>query len=344
MVDVSEDWPFYEYSLYGLDIRSNRPVPGLVMLLQPGRADVNVTFIQVEQVYFQPETAHQVYASPGELANGAPHLNVWVDPLCQSTYLGIQYSDGQGFASFLINREGSQVQVLLAETIPFKDVLSYFLGPVIGCVLRVRGIICLHAGVFAVGGKALAIIGPKGMGKSTMVAAMAYQGLPVLSDDIAALAEVDRQVIVSLGYPRLRLWPKTIEVLPGISAEGLPKILSFAEKRFVSLDTDCDGAGRWKFQCHPLPLAAIYVLAGRGPEDRLAIRSFSKSSGLLQLMRNTYPEYPLHPSDHGRNFNALQNLMKMVVLREVIVPDGLDNLPQTRAAILDDFREQCGSL
>ena len=63
MVDVSEDWPFYEYSLYGLDIRSNRPVPGLVMLLQPGRADVNLTFIQVEQVYFQPETAHQVYAS-----------------------------------------------------------------------------------------------------------------------------------------------------------------------------------------------------------------------------------------------------------------------------------------
>ena len=336
MAYLSGGSPFYTTRLFGLSLRSNQPIPGMPALPLEGDADVEVAFIQTAQSCPQPETASQIYASPGMADNGEPYFKVWSDAQHPLVYLGIQYTDGQGFVWFLIDQAGSQVQVLRTPAISFDDMLTYFLGPVIGCILRLRGITSLHAGVAAVGEKAIAIIGPKGMGKSTLIAAMAQGGMPVLSDDIAPLLEVNGRVTVAPGYPRLRLWPETIAALSGVSVEELPKILSHTEKRFMSLSAGRD-AGCWRFQPRPLPLAAIYALAGRGSDDRLSFRSPSKAESLFILLRNTYPEYPLRPTDHAHNFSTLLRLAEGVPLREVILPHGLEVLGQTRDAILDDF-------
>jgi hypothetical protein len=325
------------YSVYGLRLHTNQPIPGLIVPPQPGKADVEITFEEAERHHSQPVGAVEVYASPGITENGEPYFKVWKDDVHPQAYLGIQYTDGAGFTSFLINREVSQVQVARTESIPFQDMLTYFLGPVIGCVLRLREITCLHAGVAAVDGKALAIIGPKGAGKSTTVAALAHHSQAVLSDDIAPLSQVEGRFMVAPGYPCLRLWPNTIAALPGITTGELPKILSFAEKRFLSLTVD-GAADRWRFQDKPLPLAAVYVLSGRAQDGALSITSQSQAAGLLALSGNVYPEYSLRQTDRCRDFGVLGQLAASVPVREVTQPEGLDTLAQLCDAILNDFQ------
>ncbi len=325
------------YHVYGLHLVTNRPVPGLVPSSEPGIGDVHVEFMGVGPRQGQPDAGTVLYASPGIAANGEPYLQVWKHEQCERAHLGIQYTDGSVYATFVVNRDGSRVRVTWTEAIPFQDVTTYFLGPVLGCILRLRRITCLHAGVVAVGEQALAIIGPKGAGKSATVAALALRGYAVLSDDIAPLVVDDRAFLVQPGYPRLRLWPSAIEALPSLTADDLPRVLSSAEKRYLDLTLDGDAA-RWRFRRDPHPLAAVYVLGERSQGGALSIHTLPPPESFITLTRNTYADYMLDRVGRARDFKLLGRLAATIPLRHVEHPEGLDALPRLRDAILDDFQ------
>ncbi|MGE0448392.1 MAG: hypothetical protein AB7Q29_02300 [Vicinamibacterales bacterium] len=68
------------------------------------------------------------------------------------------------------------------------DPYEFLLGFTMGFVLRLRGVLCLHAAaVVGPRGGALAVAGVPGVGKSTVVAALASRGYAVLTDDVAAV-------------------------------------------------------------------------------------------------------------------------------------------------------------
>src|SRR4029077_10951164 len=100
---------------------------------------------------------------------------------------GFFYSDG---ARFAVDRTGCEVYADWAENYTLEDACTYLLGPVIAFVLRLRGVICLHASAVIVDGRAIALFGLAGAGKSTTVAACALRGFSVLSDDVAVLADL----------------------------------------------------------------------------------------------------------------------------------------------------------
>ncbi len=330
----------WEYCVYGLRLRTNQPVPGVIVPCEPGKVDVDISFNEAECCHSLSAGEVAVYTGPGIAENREPYFRVWKNENHPQAYLGIQYTDGKGFASFFINREGSRVEVKRTKSIPFQDMLTYLLGPVIGCILRLRKVTCLHAGVVAVDGKALAIIGPKGSGKSTTVAALAHHGQAVLSDDIAPLSEVKGRFVVAPGYPRLRLWPDTIATLLGPTTGELSKILSFTEKRFLNLSVNGE-PNDWRFRDKPLELAAVYILNARPQGGAPAITSRSQSAGLLTLSANVYPEYSLNRTDRARDFGVLAQLVAGIPVQEVIRSDDLDNLSQLRDSILNNFRGLC---
>ncbi|NIO13431.1 MAG: serine/threonine protein kinase, partial [Gammaproteobacteria bacterium] len=91
----------------------------------------------------------------------------------------------------------------------------------LGFVLRLRGVLSLHASVIDINGEAVGFMGAAGAGKSTLAAAFAKKGFAVMSDDILALKPGDSAPFAQPGYPRLRLWPDSAVVLFG-SASALP--------------------------------------------------------------------------------------------------------------------------
>lgn len=65
------------------------------------------------------------------------------------------------------------------------DLLAHpYLGAVATAFSRWRGRESFHAGAFVAGGRAWAVTGPRTAGKSTLLAALAARGTPVLTDDV----------------------------------------------------------------------------------------------------------------------------------------------------------------
>ncbi len=329
------DTQLQHYRVYGLRLSANCAVPG--MELESGAsvpADLRVEFFPAEPVPAQPAAAEVIYTSPPRDAGAEPFFKVWKDPTQAEAFIGIQYANRGGRAVFQLSRDGRRLRVDWDPGLSFQDVVAYFLGPVLGCVLRLRQVVCLHAAAAYSDGRAIIILGPKGSGKSTTIAALAWSGWPVLTDDIAVLTEGAGEFLVQPGYPRLRLWP---EAVPGGLAAELPRVLSFIEKRYQPLTSDAD-APRWKFQPRPARLAAVYLLAERTPQPPAVIVPLDPAAALLALVGNVYPEYRLMPDDTVRHFQFLGRLTARVPVRLLSLPDKAAGLQAIRAAIADDCR------
>jgi hypothetical protein len=244
---------------------------------------------------------------------------------------------GHGELEYVINADGSAVWISPTQEGHWADVASLLLSLVMSCVLRLRGATCLHASVLAVGNEAMAILGGKGVGKSTTATALVQRGCPLLADDMAVLAEGASAFMVQPGYPHLRLWPSAIQALYG-STDALPRVLSRLDKYYLHLTIE-RGALTWRFQEEPLPLKAIYVLRrGDAGLAVLIINPLPSAERLTSLIRHTSAHYvPLERSRRAHEFACLSRLATTVHVRKASCPEGLDKLSQLCDAILEDY-------
>lgn len=329
----------HTYREYGLFLRTNRTIPGLVSVpeTRPGDVHVEMAGAQPRQKSSAPQAI--LYASPGRDERGEHFFEAHRLDGDRGTRYRLRFAYEDAYAEFLIDQAGSQVRAIWSDVVPYEDVVTLLLGPVLGCILRVRGVTCLHASVVAASDDgAIAIIGPKGGGKSTVAAVLAQRGCAVLADDVAALAQEKDAFLVQPGCLRMRLWPSTVDVLPGLTAAALPRVLSEMEKRYVDLTVE-QNATQWRFQPEPLPLVAIYVLDDPNPSETVPhVTPISPANSLIALMNNTYVDYMLDQTGRAHDFAVLGRLVSTVPVRQIHRPFDLNALPQTCQAILDDVR------
>jgi hypothetical protein len=290
-------------SAYGLWLHVDRPIAGLAVLPAAPRVDVRISLGGRA-----PGPGAIWYVSPYRDEYGRSALTVW--KLVDDAGFRLRYADG---AEFVVDRDGGQVWADEAAMTP-GDLASYLLGPILGFVLRLRGVACLHASAVAIDGQAVAFLGLPGAGKSTTAAALARQGHPVLSDDVAALAEEGGAFLVQPGYPRLRLWPESVRAL-STAASPLPPLTLPEEGKRLHLDLTRSG---YQFQRDPLPLAAVYLLDERR-DDPLAprVEVVATRDGLMALVGNTYASSLLDKGLRAREFALLSRLIARVPLRRI---------------------------
>jgi hypothetical protein len=281
-----------------------------------------------------PESIEIFYRSPDDAADGQPNLRVGLLP--GGDYFGFLYGDGVRFA---IERGGREVWGDWPENYTLEDACTYLTGPVIGFVLRLRGVTCLHASAVAVGEQAVALVGIPGAGKSTTAAAFAHCGFPVIADDVVALAEDGENFLVPPGYPRVNLWPDSVRALFS-SEEALPRITPTWDKRYMVLGEN--GLG---FATKELPLRAIYLLGTR--EAALAaplMEEVAASDALVALVANTYVNYLLDRDMRSREFDVLSRVVAGISVRRVIPPADPSALLDLCEAIARDARRVMGTI
>jgi len=242
---------FFKYTVYGLTLQVNRPLPALISASADAPVDVWVD-LMIEEKLRLPSADVENPSSGVKLISKA-----------DSNYFHLWFRGGDGQLDFELDAEGNHILATWNLAV-IEGVSALLFGQVLGCALRLQGTLCLHACVMKMGEHAIAIVGESGAGKSTMAAALARLGHAILSDDIAVLNECDQHWLVQPGYPRLRLWPNSIKALYG-SKEGLTRIFSFSEKCFIDLNNN-GGTTAWQFHNEPLPLTAIYILGERQPD------------------------------------------------------------------------------
>jgi hypothetical protein len=245
-------------------------------------------------------------------------------------YFRLLYTDG---TEFLVSRSGAEVWATWLEPMTLDDTATYLLGPILGVVLRLRSAVCLHASAVALGGWAVALVGPAGAGKSTTAAAFARRGFPVLSDDVSSLGVRGETLLVHPGNPRLRLWSQSAQALFG-APDALPRLTPNWDKLCLDL-----GGNDFAFQATPLSLGAVYVLGKRSGNMRAPyMEPLSLQESFLELVRNAYVASWLDRAMMVMDFELFGRLVRCVPVRRVIPHEDPTRLPALCQAILDDFQ------
>ncbi len=131
------------------------------------------------------------------------------------------------------------------------------IGPVFALLLDARGEFCLHGSAVAAGDGAVAFVGPKHHGKSTLALALTAAGCRLLSDDLVAVRPGEPPTIRP-AVPAMRLWRDTVDELR-------PERL--CETMVPGVKNTIGGFPPAAFARQPAPARAIYVLVPIPADD-----------------------------------------------------------------------------
>jgi hypothetical protein len=316
---------------FGLRLRLDRPLPGLPALEGSAEADVRVWLGRMPPwLRGVPEaTCPPWYVSPFRDGQGTPLLRGW--KLRGETYCWLGFSDG---VQFVVDRRGTEIWCRWPRNLTREDAASHLLGMVLGFVLRLRGTLCLHASAVAAGGRAIALLGPECAGKSTLAAALAGRGHPVVTDDLVALLEREETVLVQPGFPWLRLRPPPPEGLRDACGAS-PRLTATRDGLYLDLDLTQEG---YRFQNQALPLGAIYLLAERRDEPAAPwIEPVAGGAALVALLAHTWATRMLDAERRAWEFAQLARLGARVPLRRVHPHTDPRHFPRLCDLVLGDY-------
>jgi hypothetical protein len=306
---------FWYYRAFGLSLAANRQIPGLVRL-SAGRAPVERTDLQIcfesvppwlESILASPQTLR--YVSPYRDDDGQPVLVVSL--LAGGAFYRFHYTEG---IDYVLSQDGSRLWIRWPETVAESDIFSYLLGPVMGFVLRVRGIVCLHASAVVINGRAVVFVGDIGAGKSTTAMAMGQLGYPIISDDIVPICEKAGVTYAHPGYPRMRLRQPSLSMLSDLNRDlpPLPKAEGEGRLHFEL------SSGGYQFQSDPLPIGALYLLAERNADPHAPrVGPVSPLDGIMGIVANTYVTRFLDASMRAKELQQLSQLVNQVTVRRL---------------------------
>ena len=239
------------YHVYGLTILSPLELPELM----PGEGEADVVFRFGEVEPLDPSAAgieRHIQGNPGEV------------------YIFVA-SAGR----FLV-RAGREVTVDPVEGAEESVLRVFLLGMVMGIVLHQRGFYIFHAGVAGVDGKAVAFMGARGSGKSTMAAAFHAEGHRLMTDDILALRVEEGVPMAEPGFPRLKLMPDAARYLGEAPETNAEAHLSLRKHSRIVPEGFSRGA---------LPLKRIYLIE---TAESLEIVPLETKDALRELLPHWY--------------------------------------------------------
>lgn len=283
----------FSYSVCGLGIRSVVPLPELVETT----ADADLEIHWGEAGTLAPG-AHGNEDS-GVVANGSEVCLFWRE-----------------IGAFVV-RGGNEIFVYPAPGVSQQVLRLFLLGRVLGTLLHQRGLLVLHASAVSVGGTAIAFLGGKGWGKSTLAGALYEQGHSIVADDIVAISSDLGVAKVFPGFPQLKLWPEAATFL-GHSVDSLPLLHPQYEKRACSTSRG--------FSLEPLPLGAIYVL---DEADQLEVSTLCPKEAFIELVRHSYVANLLElTGTSAHHFRCCVDLTRSLSIRRLRKTSSLAELPR----------------
>lgn len=268
------------YLLYGLQMETDLPLAMLESTPGDGAPDVRVRLGGAAEGA-PADPGPEWYRAEREAGGDGPALVI----RRAEGWLHLRYADG---VAFTVREDGARVGCTWPAGVSPDDAATYLTGPVMGLILRLRGATCLHASAVEVGGAAILLCGPGGAGKSTTAAALVARGHALLSDDISPLIE---DAAVQPGYPLVRLWPESGRALYGDDI-ALPRLTPGWDKRYRRPES---------FRDAPVPIRAIYVLAGREDGDAPRVEPLSAAEAVLDLIANVYMGWLPDAAARGRD-------------------------------------------
>lgn len=293
-----------------------------------GEPDVRIELGTLGEYERYPEADYQTQARRTDADDTLDVVRIDVG---RDGHRRVRYADG---ADFVIDAVASRIYGQAPDSLTLDDMIVYLQGPILGHLLRLRGVTCMHASGAVISGRAIAVVGDGGLGKSTTAGAFARLGLPVLTDDVLALDARGERVWVRPGLPRVLLWPSSVTALFG-TADALPRCIATWEKCYLTLGDDSH-----RFAREPAPLGAVYILSDRlSGMSEPQISELSGSQAIVELVARTYAADLLDGKQRREELDMLGQLVRTVPVRKVICPDDATAIEQSCRSLIDDFEK-----
>lgn len=315
------------YAVCGLGLQCNVALDALSGLPPPARVDVRVTLGMLPADAADGADTPDYFVDEDVDQHGVPFMAV--ARVAGGRYYRVAYGEG---VTAIVDARGAQVWATWTGAMTVDDAASYVTGSLLGFVLRLRGICCMHGSAIAAGGKAIALVGPSGSGKSTTAAGFARLGHGVLTDDLIALRESAGVFSVEPALPRVHLWPQSAQAMVR-SWESLPRVSGQWEK----LRLDLVPLG-YPVERAALPLGAVYFLAERSCGNAGApIEEVHPTRALIELVSDSHATEYVGREQRAQEFEVLARLVERVPCRRVTPSQDLALIPALCRAIVRDY-------
>jgi hypothetical protein len=318
----------FDYSLFGLVFRFNISIPQLLSVQSSGAtpdAEVHLRSFPPGVSIGSNEKERLLFASSDKTETNQPTHLLWKS--ANKSLLRLEFCDG---TQFWLNSNGTHLWSIWPQTLSLENTLGYLLGPVLGFLLRLRGVVCLHASAVAVGNRCAVFVGAQGAGKSTTAVAFAREGCAVLSDDVVALDESQGRFRVQPSYPHVLLWPDSVQRLFG-SVDALPNSGEDSDKRRLTLGNDGS-----RYQGQALPLGAVYILGPRATTSTL--EPLGRSCAMVHLIAHSYATGLLESEKRAQEFETFGRLIDTVPVRSATVGSDTHSLSHLYRLLEHDLR------
>lgn len=289
------------YSLYGLNVASDLPLPGAIES-PPGPVDVLVrratksrrVATNITSVFeLTREDDDYVFNFPDEV-------------------------------QVTVGANATLIEIAWPNRFTVEYAATYLMNVVFAFVMRARGHETLHASAALIGDKAVAFIGTSGAGKSTIAAALALRGHRVISEDVVALIDRGTKFDVVSAHAHVRLWPDVTAFLFG-SQDALPLIANEEWKRKFDV--------RDHFAHGVFELDAIYSIDDRGV-DEPHVEMLEGKDALLELIAASYKSAAPDATMSPEEFDRLGRIARHVPARLLVPNASLATLPAMIDAIM----------
>jgi len=309
-----------DYLLFGRRVRSDLDFPELEPTPHEGPPDLLLSRLSGTAARIADQ--HELLGET-ETGNGAT-VRLFRDTRGRGFL--IHYSDTGTFAI-----SASEIRWWPGATADDEAARVDLKGRVIPLALHLSGHLCLHAGAVVVEGSAIAFLGPKRAGKSTLTAAMVRAGAGFLSDDVLPLlppSSPGQPVRALPGAGAFRLWNDsagTVDFRTEYEAPGLGGKLN------VRIPVASAGP-RESF-----PLGAVYLLTPADPDDEPDPRRIRipETPALMGLVNNTKNVELLGGGEHPLILDRTSLILASTPCFQLLVPRRLDQLPAVAAKLLD---------
>lgn len=142
-------------------------------------------------------------APPGRILGGFPEAGYWVtEGPSGSSLRTLRYT---GMCEAILDRRRRTIEIRRARRCDSGLLPLFVQGGVLAHALMAEGRLTLHASAVERGGRALALVGPFGTGKSTLTALLCAAGARLVSDDTLRIDPSSGGAVCFPGTNRIRL-------------------------------------------------------------------------------------------------------------------------------------------
>ena len=279
------------YHACGLRLRSSVPLP-----FDP----------LPEPLASEPDVAVRLGAVPAALPGGpgnAIHTALW------QARPGAFLMHVEDVARYLVTG-GRDV---LVEPLGGDDdaIAAFLLGSPFTALLQQRGVATLHAAAVATEAGAVLLLGPSGIGKSSLSFALVERGHALLTDDVLGVVlDAAGRPVALPGLPRQRLWPHTLDEM-GWRGRVQSRVRDGTMRYWMQPQRYCAA---------PLPVRAAFTLTAADRPD-VDVEPVPSGEAFWSLWANTHRKRAMDAMGRRpENFRAVTALARHVPMMRVTRP------------------------